>query len=466
MIGYLYVFLYWVLPFLVAAGLGLLLPLLLAVTYRSFTAGLVIACLTCLLDAAAMSQPLLRIGLTLYPGDLPMVLLGAAGLLRWLLRDDVPRRPLAWGVLALVFLAGLGLGLARHGTGAGVQARVDFYAIAMATYAMSFPIGTREVARLLRALCATALALLLLSAYRWTVYYGDIRELLPPGGTYNVDGAARVVASNFALLIAEAALVGMFFGTARLGGPAARLLAPLMFAGAVVLQHRSVWLAALAGGALSLLVARSQRAPLWQQLAVLLLVAGLALVPLVASRSISSQLESSASHALAGQGTVQARFENWRVTIEKWAGEGPRAIAFGRLPGSDTVRTVRSESGELTRIAFGVHNHYVGMLTGMGVVGLLAFLAVFAGTSRGLWRLAQRGDADAPASAVLLVLLACQAVYYVAYGVDFMQYLVLGTAVAWVGARRKAMGGSDVLRARARAAPGGRPAVAPDGGLS
>jgi hypothetical protein len=426
------------LPYLIAAGLGLALPLILLTIYSRFSAGLTLICLTAVLDACNMSQPFLRIGVTLYPPDIPMVLIAAAAGLRWLVRDDVPRRYTAWALLALVFLLALGLGLARNGTAAGVQIRPEFYAMAVATYAMSFPIAAREIRQLVIAFTSTAVALVALTCYRWVVYYGHISDLLPPGGSYNYDGPIRVIGANLTLVIANVLVLGLFFGATRLGARSAQWLSPVLLAVVLALQHRSVWLALMAGVLVSLIVAREQRAPLWQQVLLCLAIVSTATAPLLFNETLKTQLSNSASTALRGSGTVDARFENWRSTLSQWSAEGPRTIALGRLPGSNTERVVTTEAGESRRISFGAHNHYIGTLTGLGVFGLAALLWILGQTVHGLWRLSNRHDEHSPPSAVLLVLVTMQLVYYVAYGSDYMQYLVLGVALAWLAVRRNA----------------------------
>ena len=457
------VYLVTALPFLMAIVLALAMSLFLLAAYYRFAFGFAVLCIVFWLDAASLSQPVLRLGIQLYVPDLPMVLLGFVALLRWLLRDDLPRRHAAWVLLALVFFAGLGIGLVRHGTAAGVQARPDYYAIAAATYAMSFPIGARQVRQVVQALTVLSVALLALCVFRWIVYYGPLPDLLPPGGTYNVDGPARVVGSNFALVIAQALLLGLFFGAVRLGAEAARWLSPLLLAGTLVLQHRSVWLAAIAGVLLSLLLARAQRVPLWQQLVLAGAVAFTAAAPVVFNQALSDQVQSSASRALAGQGTVQARFANWRATLEQWVGDGPRSIALGRLPGSDTVRSVVTASGGTLRIAYNPHNYYVSALTSYGVLGAATLAWVVLWVLGGLWRRARAHDEEAPVSAALLVLLGMQWVYYVAYTVDYLQFALLGVALAWVAQseRKRALAPDQGIRAAAGASAARRRGAAP-----
>jgi uncharacterized membrane protein len=424
------------LPYLLAAGLGLAFPLLLLACYNHFGVGLALVALTILAETLNLGQPILRIGITLFVPDIPMVLIGLAAGLRWVLRSDVPRRHFAWVLLALVFFVDLAIGLARHGTAAGVQGRSDFYAITAGTYAMTFPISKERVRQLFQAFSLIALALMLVCAYRWIVYYLPIRELLPPGGEYNQDGAIRVIGANVALVIADMLVIGLFFTQKEMGAGVARWLSPLMLAVVLVLQHRSVWLAGIVGLLLCLLLARTHRVPLWQQIFVLALVVVTAVSPLFLSGTVSEQVQNSAARAVAGEGTVSARFENWRSTLQQWWGDGAKAIVMGRELGSDTTRVVDTERGAI-KIRYGVHNHYIDVLTNLGVLGLAGTLMVFIYSAIGLLRQALRRDEDSPYSAMLLVLLGIQLTFYVAYTVDYLQYLALGLSMAWVAGHAK-----------------------------
>lgn len=422
---------FMLLPFAIAMALGLAIPMLMVGAYNHFGLGLFVMGFAWVFDNLNQSQPFARIGITLYPPDIPMMLMGAVAGLRWLLRDDIPRRFGPWVFWGVLFFLALGIGLAANGTSAGVQARPHFYALASATYAMSFPMTAERLRQVLRLFVWLAVISLLISCYRWTVYYLPIRELLPPGGVYNTDGAIRVIGANYALPIAQVLVLGLFFSGKNLAGNAARLLTPLMLAGALILQHRSVWLAAIVALLLCLILARAQRAPLWQQLVVAFLVATAATVPIVFS-SVSQQIETSAERALAGQDTVNARFKNWRATLQQWREDGPRAIAIGRVLGSDPTVTVESESGGSSKIRYGAHNQYVTQLTYFGVAGLGAMLLTIGYVCLGLWRLTGQGNETAALSAIMLVLIGAQLTFYVAYWVDFIQYVVLGTSLAWV----------------------------------
>jgi hypothetical protein len=425
-------------PYLIAMVLGFGVALAFFGAFQSLVVGLGLICATSFLETFNLAQPILRLGVTIFVPDLPMILIGLVGGLRWLTRRDLPRRHAGWVVLALVFFVGLAQGLVTFGTSAGVAARPDFYAIAAATYVMSFPVGEKQVRQFFKVLSMLAVALLVLAACRWVVFYTPITDLLPPGGVYSRDGAIRVIGANHTLAVAQVMIVCLFFAGTAAVGQAARLLSPLLLAGVLVLQHRSVWLAAVAGAALSLLLVRAQRAPLWQQIFVLLVVASAAAAPVFFNAAISDQVRSSAERALAGTDTVDARFGNWRTSINQWREEGPRGIVLGRLPGADARRVIETESGQRLRIGFDVHNHYISTLTEQGVVGLLALVWVLGYVVLGLWRMCARHDEHSPTSALLLVLVGMQMVYFVAYTVDYVQYMVLGIALAWVASHARA----------------------------
>ncbi|MGS0755667.1 O-antigen ligase family protein [Roseateles sp. GG27B] len=373
----------------------------------------------------------MNLGLTLFVADIPMVLIFLLACLRWMFCADVPKRHAGWLIFSAVFFIGLAIGLVRNGTSAGVQARPDFYAIAAASYAMSFPIARVQIRQLVSVLLGLSSSLLLICAYRWIVYYGNFSDLLPASGTYNVDGAIRVVGSGAALIIAQALIVGMFFG--HLGGVAATTLrgaVPFLAGAVLVLQHRSVWLAGMFGVGVNFLLAGAQRVSRVKQFLMLFAIAIVAMVALTFGGKVTEGIGSSVTSAAKGEGTVAARFENWRVTLTDWRDAGPRAILIGREAGSDTSRTVLNAAGERIRISFGAHNIYVTLLTSTGVIGFGAFVWAIASTLFGLYRRCRMGGDAAVDAALMLVLMAMQLIYYIAYMSDFMQFMILGISLA------------------------------------
>jgi hypothetical protein len=360
-----------------------------------------------------------------------------AAAIRWAGAADMPRRHLAWFLFALAFLSSFALGLLRYGSAAGVQARPDFYALAAASYALAFPIERPQLRAMLVALAWAAVAIALLSLYRWVVYLTPIASLLPPGGVYNIDGPMRVVNSNNALLLAQVALVGVFFFGSGLAPVLARLAAPALLMATLALQHRSVWLAGLVGACISVLAARGSRTPWWQQVLLVGIAAAAVAAPLMFSKTLSGQVQSSATRAVQGEGTVTARFDNWEVTLAQWVGGGPVSVAVGSPPGGDKTRVYYTENGQKVVVNFSTHNNYVHVLTSQGLLGLVTWCWVLVVGLLGLWRLRQAREESAEAASMLLVLLCTQLAYYVAYDVDYLQAFILGTALAWVFQRQR-----------------------------
>lgn len=426
------------LPFLLALLLGVGGPALGWWLYRRVEVGLGFMALVAGVDAVFFGSMRLNLGINVYPADLAFVLLGAVAALRWILAVDVPSRPLAWWVFAAAFLVALVVGLARHGTTAGVHAREHFYALAAASYFMSFPLDAARVRSLLGTMVVLSMVMLAVAAWRWTTYLLPIPSMLPPGGVWSPDGPLRVIPSNDALLVAQVLVLAVLFPALAPSLMAARWAAPLLLGAVLVLQHRSVWIATLVGVVGAIALAPRFQARRGVQVLALLAVMALTALPLLFSErlsGLSQQVGRSAATAVAGQGTVHARLQDWRSTLSRWSNDGPLTWTLGWGFGRDTSRVVVNERGERHRVAFGAHNHYVALLADTGLVGLLAFLAVAAGALVGLHRLARHGDRLAGA---LLVLLLMQLAYYVPYGTDAWQHALLGLAIAYVGTQRRA----------------------------
>lgn len=447
------------LPFLLAAGLGLGLMLMGMLAYYRLTVGLLVIGGTFILETFYMSSGGLQLGIALYYTDLSMVFIAVLAALRWLQPRGTRRPPVHWGWLLFVavFLINLAWGLGSYGTAAGVQARPYFYAIAIASYAMSFSLEERHVRQLLTLMACASVCFLLLCIYRWTVYYLPIPELLPEDGHYNADGAMRVIRSNEALMVAQSLIVFLF--VSGLGATAhwMRALAPALMGLVIALQHRSVWVASIAGVLFSLVVAGGRQRSRSRQLVLLLGTALLTAAPLLMSDQLSgvaSQVSRSAQSGAAGEGTASERLQSWQEILSAWSQDGPVALAIGRRFGSDTSRLVRDpNTGGLRRIGYTAHNHYIQTLSSLGLLGLAGFLAVFLHAASGLYRLIRLGVGPGVSEA-LLVLLLMQGVYYIPYSTDYFQHLILGLAVAYVTCHRQALAQAAGTRASQPPVPG------------
>lgn len=427
-------------PYVIATALGVLLPALGALCYARFGVGLLVLLGMYAVEALFMDVGGIQLGIALYVTDFALIFVGAVAALRLLSIHAVPKRHWAWLVFGLTFVVSLGLGLASFGSTAGVQARPYFYFLVAWSYGMSFEITFRHVRLAMNSLVAIAVLLLLITAFRWVVYYLPVRELLPEGGSYNVDGPIRVIRSFEALVLAEVLVVGLLLHRAARGFTLARILSPLILAFVVVLQHRSVWVATFAGLMGAILIARSRAGKSAEQVVLAVVIVAVTALPLAIDdrlAGIGGQLGSSAGSALEGRGTTGERVESWKEIVGQWSQGGPRSILIGQSFGSDPTRYVHDQDrGGLRKISYTAHNFYVQTLANMGLLGLGSFLAAAAYVLRGLYRICAESTEGAEANA-LLVLIIMQLVYYVPYGTDYLQSLFFGVALAYVAVHER-----------------------------
>lgn len=427
-------------PMAVALVLGLLVPILVNQLYRSFGFGSAYIAVAFLIDPITMGEGGFHLGINLYLADILLVPLALAAGLRLVLAHDCPKRNRAWLLFCVLFSVSLCTGLLTYGAGAGVQARSYFYFVAAGLYGMCFDLSERRVQFVLNTLVAIALFLFGLACYRWVVYFTPITSLLPPEGAYNIDGPIRVIYSSSALVLAQVLIGALFFPAASRGFGIARHLAPLLLGAVLALQHRSVWLASLAGVATRVFIGNVRRGYKYRQLLYVIAMAAITATPLAFSDKVVGvwqQIETGASSALAGDGSVNERLQSWKAIIDKWHAAGPMAIAIGQSFGTDNARLVTDEHGASKKISYYAHNLYVQTLFNTGLLGLSALLAAFGYVTFGLYRIC-RSAHTGPVPEALLVLMVMQLTYYMAYGEDTLQSFIFGIALAYVVGKQKA----------------------------
>lgn len=442
--------LFLIIPFLLMFVLGLLVPAIIVLSYSRFGAGSALIVGVFIIDALSMGYGGVSLWFNLFYPDIVLGLIALVVGLRLVFAPDFPKKNRAWMLFCALICVSLLTGLVSYGSLAGVQVRPYFYFMVAGSYAMSFAMDERRLRLVFNALALTALVFICLSAYRWVVYYTPISSLLPPGGTYNVDGPIRVIKSGETLVIAQVLVAGFFYVGASQGFTAARLFSPVLFGMVVVLQHRSVWLSALVGVLTRLLLGRSKSGSTLSQVFLLVFIVAVTAVPLVVSDKLSGlaqQVEGSAARALAGQDTTGERLSSWREIVKKWYGAGVRSIVIGQSFGSDTSRYVQDSRGETRKINYTAHNLYVQTLFNTGLLGLLAFLAATWYVVGGLYRICRDGRGGTEAE-VLLVLMVMQLAYYVPYGTDYLQSFLFGIALSYVAGKNAVLRGAGDAKQR------------------
>lgn len=359
-----------------------------------------------LLDAAYQSQMpgFTLVGVTVYPTDVGLGLLGLIGGGRLLSRPQPWLWPVAALVLGVLFAALRGLELYPLQTVVN-SARPTFYLLGATVYAATLDWG--PVLRVWLSQQWLRFSLLILGV-------GVVWFFLNLTGvaTYSeYQGTFRFLGAGYALLFAQTVVLA-FLLAAHGDGRRVMWTAYLMLAAVIILQHRTVWLAVLATVPLFLLTERRVRGPLMRGL----LVAGLAVAAL-AEFVFPSQLSSALSTSATSEGTFLWRLDGWAQLLSPERFGNPVSVLFGQPLGAGYERVV---GGQVVHES--PHNVYVQTLVDFGVFGLIAYLSL-------LWLVFRRTGALGrwdPQFRALQLATAMVVVYGGAYTPPYIQGLLFG----------------------------------------
>ena len=331
--------------------------------------------------------------------------------------------PLGWALTLLLLFH-----VARGAIDFGIQPAVNsarpwFYFLAAMLFAATAPKpwGTR----VWRLMVGTSFVLLSVS-----VMYMLVDGIQPASDLIVRNGqliSNRPITSAGALLILEAAI--LLLATRRLSAKASSVLAAAVLADIVVLQERTVWVAALVVGVLGFVAWSRRRLPENESLvfgatgAVLIATPFLAFGFLAEIRSGLLLTETTSS-----SGTFAWRTQSWQELLSSH--HSLLNITSGGPAGESWARTI---NGDVVTLA--PHDAFVEAFLRFGVPGVVLFV----GLLLSLW--VRRRDVSAasglPTRAVGLILIAL-AVYCVTYSPDLVQGLVLGIFIAALSAEARA----------------------------
>ncbi len=310
---------------------------------------------------------------------------------------------LAAVVLVLASAVSFGAGFGTFGTRAVLELRPLLALLTLTAYVLSLD-AVNAVAAVRRWLYFTAGALVVLAAGRViTQGLGNANDLVLVDG--QMVTTRPLVSSQAALVGAAALIAGYDWATgrgSRFGAAAA------CFAAVVVLtQHRSVWVATLAGGLLLLprlaaaRVVKATLVVLWASA----LLAPLLLLPAWGD-TLTATLARSAATASLSSGTGGDRTASAALLVRRSLDAGLSDVLLGRPYGSGWERSV------LGRVeTYQPHNAYVQTFGRSGLVGLIAVLVVVGSA------LARRRRP--PSAQVAVGWVALFAVYSTAYAFPF-----------------------------------------------
>lgn len=419
-------------PFVFAVIFALLGFWMVVATATRVTAGAWAIGLAFLIETAFVAAPFIPMGIKVSTNDLAFALL-AAGLIMRVLFFELPQRPAVYGIwlaIGVAFFFSFGPGLISFGTAAGVEARPNFYFWMAGLYFASFSYSPETLKKLWRIAQWCAWLVVAIVIYRWVgLRLGFVSEHLIQWA--GASSEFRVVGSNPTFFIA--ALGVAYFALWLRDSRRAALLSALTMLGlALVLQHRSVWVATF--GAL-MLIAWHQRSIISSKAFPIIgmsLVAAGGMATMIVLNPTNRLTETIAQSAIAvteSQGTHTDRLGGWKVLLNDYVGYSPKEWMLGKPYGSGYERY---SGGRLK--GYSPHNFYIQLLLRIGAVGLLLFLWAHFALRKRVQQLASR-SADTTASTVLLALLLANLLYYIPYQGFYLQGAFYGVLIGYLATR-------------------------------
>jgi hypothetical protein len=446
MLDFAYTLLGWgftAIPFIIAVLLALGLVALLAGMYFSPVVGGVAVFLLFLLETTLVRLFGLNLAISVYPQDLLFVPMAFVALLRLSRHGAMKRLPWPLWLLTGMMAMSFGIGLVKYGSVAGVEFRSDFYFMAGVFYFSSFTWSQQQISRLLNWLLAIAMLIMLTVWFRWLSDTVGLNWVDP---LWHYDAfitglPLRVINAQQTMLLGQALILLIYAMAMGNSLVAWRFLVPLLALTVLVLQHRSVWVAAFLPALLALIIVRQSQGKLVARLAIIAAISSVVLVPLLATGKFNSATTSVSEAAVKAtsttEGTFVGRVECWDALLKQWTAAGPRAWAIGNPYGSGFKRAEGKGGKE---VAFAPHDYFVQLLLRVGLLGLLAFLALYWQLLRGAIRLGgepHNGLTGYAMIGLLLSLLLFDVPYSPYYTDGLFTGLMLGLIVQY---RQKAPG--------------------------
>ncbi len=359
-------------------------------------------------------------GARVFPLDALAALLAATAVVRvvWQRKVDLGRG-LAFVMLALVAVYGIrGVLSFDVETGANAARTWFYFAAALAFAATSSAAANRRCLKLIIS-AGFALAVAAIPYFIADGIHSSSFEIEQDGGMINW----RPIVATGALVILQAAILAV-----ALRWPRPKLawgFAAFAIVIVVLLQHRTIWLAAgavLAVAAVYLIATNdASRARRLAAASGLVAIAVAVPIALVASGEADALIDS----ATSGD-TAAWRTDGWEQLITN--NDSASEIAIGNPAGEGFERVDRGVT-----ISFSAHNEFVDAFVRFGLPGVIVIVALLI---LAFVRRRQAGAALGISPLAVALLLLTQLVFCFSYSLDVVQGLLLGALVAPFAATR------------------------------
>lgn len=325
------------------------------------------------LEVYFFKQPYIQVGLQIYPNDVISLFVLAAAVIGFAYRplpvNDSPF--LLWLAFGVTMIASFVLGLTDYGRYAGTEVRPFFYMWVAGLYGCVAGFDEADLKRIGRWCLWACYALMAIALYYWVAV--EIGFVNRQAVFEEPDSAVfRPVGSHGTFFIAAVGLVQTMAWLRGTGTRWSGWHAAFFIAFTVIMQHRSVWIAAAVGLAMVLLLERRHLPRRFALLLgfVLTLTFGIAVaLAFGLLDDLGRRLfESTVSMADDG-GTFAARVDGWVRLWENWIAAPIQTLLFGYPFGHGYTRLYNG-----VVIEFAPHNFYLDLLLRVGIVGTILFL--------------------------------------------------------------------------------------------
>lgn len=370
-------------------------------------------------------------GMDVRLADVVFTIIAAAAVARLLRlqRLTLPVRSLSLiGILGAFSLA---LGTATYGLlPAATEFRSFLYFFGGALYFVTIPVSHELLRRLARIYVIAAFAMVCLVLIRWAgVFVGTNIGAL----AWDYKIPIRVVSGPQTFFISQAVFLFIPFVVHGISARLQRLTGATLLVVVVLLNRRTVYLALLLG---LVFVVYAERRLLKRALQLATVVAAAAVALLLLGPTEAPTVDAIASAPTDTDTLFVYRVESWTALL---LDDGPERIEewlVGQPLGAGYSRTIRDN----VETESNPHSFYVQTLLRLGAVGVASLVVAYAFALRRLLCASRYSDTDSTTALTLFVMLAAQAVWFVAWPPGPEQGLITGVAMAYAARPQYAQG--------------------------
>ncbi len=413
----------------VAILLAVAVPFILRFAYDRMAFGLVVVLVTYFMEVVYVEYPGFNMGIFLYPGDIVFGLLALVALARLALANEVPGRSVLWLLFGVAIFISFLLGISQFGRSAGTEFRNYFYVWIAGLYFWTFPYDEARIKSIVNGWIICSVLLVALACFRWVAEWMNLPIVLSWRGSGAV-AEYRVLPSGATLFLAQTFMLLAYRSTIRSASRWTWLAVLVLLAVVLFMQHRSVWIAALAGiAAFYVLMPGRVRLLLTKAAVIGAVLVGIPAIGLIAYGTMDKLVYSVQTSVVTGadleRGTAGGRIYGWNQLLQQMR---PTDYILGKPFGAGYERY--EVPNARWKATYDPHNFYLQTLLRAGVIGLFLWLAIYFVTMmRTLGKAVDGASSDLPPR-LLCVMLITQLVYTMAYRLSYEQAILLGLAIS------------------------------------